>query len=187
METIIDRCRGSRFFTILNIFSISVLLSALILLIDCETASGFNLKATPVYPTTIKLSWQGTCWSQWLGGTVCANSHSIYRNGEHVVEVSGKSFTDKNLDPDTEYCYQVRSFYCPPFSECYSAASNMVCVTISDPPKGTLLWGYYEDREGFFSDVANAIVVQGNRVFVAGSTGTSAGGDAFTVRTYSVK
>jgi hypothetical protein len=52
---------------------------------------------------------------------------------------------------------------------------------------GSLLWGDYYDREGAGNDTANATAVQGNRVFVAGYTSTSAGGRAFTVRAYSAK
>jgi predicted aminopeptidase len=52
---------------------------------------------------------------------------------------------------------------------------------------GSLLWEDYYDREGVARDVANAIAVQGNSVFVAGVTDTGSGGGAFTVRAYSVK
>jgi TolB-like protein len=52
---------------------------------------------------------------------------------------------------------------------------------------GSLLWADYYDREGNGYDVANAIAVKGKSVFVAGTTGTSAGGEAFTVRAYSAK
>jgi TolB-like protein len=52
---------------------------------------------------------------------------------------------------------------------------------------GSLLWGDNFDREGDLDDIANAVAVQGNKVFVAGLTETSAGGAAFTVRAYSAK
>jgi hypothetical protein len=52
---------------------------------------------------------------------------------------------------------------------------------------GSLLWGDYYDREGALIDEAYAIAVQGNRVFVAGTTQTAVGGLAFTVRAYSAK
>jgi TolB-like protein len=46
---------------------------------------------------------------------------------------------------------------------------------------GSLLWGDDYDREGVLYDVAHAIAVKGNRVFVAGMTQTALGGFAFTV------
>jgi TolB-like protein len=52
---------------------------------------------------------------------------------------------------------------------------------------GNLLWADNFDREGALDDIANAVAVQGNEVFVAGLTETSAGGAAFTVRAYSAK
>jgi len=68
-----------------------------------------------------------------------------------------------------------------------SAGGDAFTVRTYSAIDGSILWEDMYDREGAMHDVANAIAVKGNRVFVAGSTGTSAGGDAFTVRTYSVK
>ncbi|HHT9133007.1 MAG TPA: outer membrane protein assembly factor BamB family protein, partial [Candidatus Tripitaka californicus] len=49
---------------------------------------------------------------------------------------------------------------------------------------GTLLWENYYDREGDLNDWANAVAVRGNRMFVAGLTRTTSGGNAFTTRAH---
>jgi len=49
------------------------------------------------------------------------------------------------------------------------------------------VWGDYYDSVGDGLDVATAIAVKGDKVFVTGYTETSPGGYAFTVRAYSAE
>ena len=70
----------------------------------------------------------------------------------------------------------------------YTSAGDLAFTVRAYSAKdGRLLWSDFYDRQGTGTDVANAIAVKGNRVFVAGMTYTSAGGYAFTVRAYSAK
>jgi TolB-like protein len=68
-----------------------------------------------------------------------------------------------------------------------SAGGAAFTVRAYSAKDGSLLWGDNFDREGDLDDIANAVAVQGKKVFVAGLTETSAGGAAFTVRAYSAK
>ena len=68
-----------------------------------------------------------------------------------------------------------------------SAGGAAFTVRAYSAKDGSLFWGDNYDREGDLDDIANVVAVQGNKVFVAGATETSAGGDAFTVRAYSAK
>jgi len=68
-----------------------------------------------------------------------------------------------------------------------SAGGAAFTVRAYSAKDGSLLWGDNFDREGDLDDIANAVAVQGKKVFVAGLTRTSAGGAAFTVRAYSAK
>jgi uncharacterized membrane protein len=63
----------------------------------------------------------------------------------------------------------------------------LIFCSLAYAAPGSLLWGYYYDREGHGDDVAKAVAVKGNRVFVAGYTETSAGGNGFTVGALSAK
>jgi TolB-like protein len=60
-------------------------------------------------------------------------------------------------------------------------------VRAYDAATGGVLWEDHFDREGQGADQADAVAVKGSRVFVAGSSGTVAGGMAFTVRAYNAK
>ena len=92
------------------------------------------------------------------GGSDRANAIAVQGNS---VFVAGRTYTSAG-----RFAFTVRA---------YSAKD------------GRLLWADYYDREGDGNDVANAIAVKGSSIFVAGSTYTSAGGSAFTVRAYSAK
>ncbi len=67
-----------------------------------------------------------------------------------------------------------------------TAGGDAFTVRAYGASNGTLLWGRHYDREGNKNDVAEAVAVSpdGSRVFAAGYTQTTAGGDAFTVRAY---
>ncbi|RMG42161.1 MAG: hypothetical protein D6719_07085 [Candidatus Dadabacteria bacterium] len=52
---------------------------------------------------------------------------------------------------------------------------------------GTLLWEDHYNREGTQADGANALALQGRRLFVVGKSSTTATGDTFTVRSYKAK
>lgn len=49
---------------------------------------------------------------------------------------------------------------------------------------GDLRWQSYYDREGVLDDAATSMAVSGSTVFVAGTTQTTTGGYAFTVRAH---
>jgi TolB-like protein len=68
-----------------------------------------------------------------------------------------------------------------------SAGGAAFTVRAYSTKDGSLLWGDNFDREGDLDDIANAVAVQGKKVFVAGLTRTSAGDAAFTLRAYSTK
>ncbi len=65
-----------------------------------------------------------------------------------------------------------------------TAGGYAFTVRAYDPTSGSLLWADYFDREATGFDEARAVAVDKNGVYVAGSTQTTAGGYAFTVRAY---
>ncbi|MBI5125737.1 MAG: PQQ-binding-like beta-propeller repeat protein [Planctomycetes bacterium] len=69
-----------------------------------------------------------------------------------------------------------------------AASGTAFAVRALDATNGNLLWQDNYDREVGVSlwDVAFRAVAEGNRVFVVGQTGSTAGGSAFAVRTYDV-
>ena len=52
---------------------------------------------------------------------------------------------------------------------------------------GIILWQDFHNVEGELVDGANDIAIKGNKVYVAGSTETAAGGSAMTTRVYRAK
>src|SRR3989338_10386991 len=53
-------------------------------------------------------------------------------------------------------------------------------------PDVNLLWQDVSNREGNLWDSATGVAVKGNRVFVAGVSETTAGGGAYTVKSYQI-
>ncbi|MBI5125739.1 MAG: PQQ-binding-like beta-propeller repeat protein [Planctomycetes bacterium] len=69
-----------------------------------------------------------------------------------------------------------------------TAGSGAFTVKTYDSSNGSLLWDSYYDREGGGWDSASDVVADSNnKVFVAGSTTTVAGGSALTVRAYNTQ
>jgi TolB-like protein len=67
------------------------------------------------------------------------------------------------------------------------AGGFALTVRAYDACTGRLLWQNYYDREGAGWDVAYAVTVEGDKVFVGGTTETTEGGFAFTVRVYDAR
>lgn len=61
-----------------------------------------NLTATAVSTSEINLAWNAI---------TNAHSYNIYRNGQRIATVTENSYTDQNLNHNTEYCYEVAAVY----------------------------------------------------------------------------
>ena len=68
-----------------------------------------------------------------------------------------------------------------------TAGSSAFAVRAYDAKNGALLWESNYDREGEGFDEAGHVVVDGNKVFVSGTTVTATGGNAYTVRAYNAR
>lgn len=65
---------------------------------DCNAPA--NLIAEAIDHSSISLSWTAS---------PSANSYNIYRGSTLLTNVTGTSYTDTGLNPDTQYCYTIRS------------------------------------------------------------------------------
>ena len=74
-----------------------------------------NLEATPINTSSIIITWN-----------VAENalSYNVYRDGKFVINVGNPTYTDKELEYDTKYCYTVTSVN----GNEESNHSEMVCV-----------------------------------------------------------
>ena len=88
---------------------------------DLPVVAPTGLTAEALSHTSIGLSW-----------TAAANamSYNIYRDGELLTNVSATTYTDNNLEAETEYCYSVTSVR----NGNESAESAEVCVTTLEEP-----------------------------------------------------
>ena len=75
-----------------------------------------NLTATAQSTTAIGLSWNS------VSG---ATSYKVYREGTYLIVVTGTTYSDTGLTPDTQYCYKVTAVN----SAGESAKSNEACAT----------------------------------------------------------
>ena len=88
---------------------------------DLPVVAPTGLTAEALSHTTIGLSW-----------TAAANamSYNIYRDGELLTNVTTTTYTDNNLEAETEYCYSVTSVR----NGNESSESSEVCVTTLEEP-----------------------------------------------------
>ena len=75
-----------------------------------------NLTATAQSTTAIGLSWNS------VSG---ATSYKVYREGTYLIVVTGTTYSDTGLTPNTQYCYKVTAVN----SAGESAKSNEACAT----------------------------------------------------------
>ena len=71
---------------------------ALLALSDTELVAP-TLTATAASSSAINLSWTKSS----------SATYTVYRDGTSIATVSGTSYTDTGLNPDTQYCYQVKA------------------------------------------------------------------------------
>ena len=84
------------------------------------------LRAESNQTQVISLTWKASTDDAWVSG------YKIYRDGVYLQEVSGVSYTDTALDPDTLYCYQVAAV---DITGNESPQSIKTCASISTPSK----------------------------------------------------
>lgn len=84
-----------------------------------------NLSGTAVSSSQINLTWSASTDSG-------VKNYNVYRDDSNVAIVSGTSYSDVNLDPNTTYTYKVIA-YKP--TSLYSDASNI--VSVKTQPQGT--------------------------------------------------
>ena len=82
---------------------------------DLPVTAPSNLKAEATSVSEIDLTWDAV---------ENALIYKVYRNGEYVAEVSNPTYTDKDLEYNTEYCYTVSSVR----NETESEKSEEVCA-----------------------------------------------------------
>lgn len=90
---------------------------------DCHAPT--NLVVEALDHSTIELSWTPSS---------SANSYNIYRGGVLLTNTTTSSYTDTDLEPETQYCYTVRSM-------CYSGESGSSvqdCATTLEAPEPCL-------------------------------------------------
>ena len=90
---------------------------------DCHAPT--NLAVEAVDHSTIELSWTPSS---------SANSYNIYRGGTLLTNTTTSSYTDTDLEPETQYCYTVRSM-------CHSGESGSAvqdCATTLEAPEPCL-------------------------------------------------
>ncbi len=63
-----------------------------------------NLVANAISSFQIDLTWNASSDDNYVAG------YKIYRNGAFLIRSSDTSFSDTNLNPETDYCYAVRAF-----------------------------------------------------------------------------
>ena len=78
-----------------------------------------ELEAEAIDAYSISLSWEDMS---------CADSYKVYRDGSFLESVDDNKYVDTDLDPDTEYCYTVKSVC----GEELSKNSEEVCVETLD-------------------------------------------------------
>ena len=88
--------------------------NALLSVVDLPLSAP-TLTATATSPSTINLS-----WTQSPGAT----SYTVYKNGSQITSVTTLSYSDTGLNPETQYCYQVKAV-----KGAESATSTQVCAT----------------------------------------------------------
>lgn len=63
-----------------------------------------SVRALAYSPDTVELS-----WSRVVGNATCATAYEVYRDGTLIATVDALSLMEYELEPDTEYRYDVRS------------------------------------------------------------------------------
>ena len=71
---------------------------ALLALSDTELVAP-TLTATAASSSSINLSWTKSS----------SATYTVYKNGSPIATISGTTYTDTGLNPDTQYCYQVKA------------------------------------------------------------------------------
>ncbi len=106
-------------YTLRSILS-PILIGALFLILSSGCSNIFspdrprNVDATALSQHTIQVTW--TCddeeyydlWGNQHGDAV---SYSVYRDGSLVADVGDLDYLDRNLSPDTLYCYRITSYW----------------------------------------------------------------------------
>ena len=80
----------------------------------CIAPEGLEVEVEDAYTITLT-------WEEQSG----AKSYKVYRDGSFLADTDDAEFTDTDLDPDTEYCYTVRSVC----EDGKSKDSEEVCAT----------------------------------------------------------
>ena len=93
---------------------------ALLALSDTELVAP-TLTATAASSSAINLSWTKSS----------SATYTVYRDGTSIATVSGTSYTDTGLNPDTQYCYQVKAV-----KGSESKTSDEVCATTYEEGAG---------------------------------------------------
>ncbi len=72
----------------------------LVITVDLTLSAPQDLVATTESASSISLSWNPVA---------VATSYNVYRDSELVANVTGTTYTDQGLNPETRYCYKVTS------------------------------------------------------------------------------
>lgn len=106
-------------FSIFNYVTDNIWSESFSITVSNECNAPTNLKITSVSENSINLSWEKSS---------TANKYEVYRNESKLTTTLGNSYIDRNLEPNTEYCYTVKSICNIGTSE----DSNEACATTHD-------------------------------------------------------
>ena len=137
-----------------------------------------NLRATPLDPNRISLSWTAST------DNVAVSGYRVLRGGTQVGTVTGTGYTDGSLTPSTSYAYQVLAYDAAGNTSAAASASATTPTPDATPPsaptnltgtvakgkKVTLAWNASTDNVG----------VAGYRVFQNGQLVGTVTGTTFT-------
>jgi hypothetical protein len=84
---------------------------------ECQAPS--NLTANALTYNSVELSWEGS---------KIAKEYEVYRDNEKIATVNTTSYSDLQLENDTQYCYTVKSVCSLGISE----PSDEACITTSN-------------------------------------------------------
>ena len=132
-----------------------------------------SLAASATVAGRIDLAWQDNATSE-TGWEVHRSSDGATGTFSQIGTLLGnnQSYTDVNVDPQTTYCYRVRSFRLTGSKRHLAAYSNTACATSLGPPPAVasvtatpagssvvdLLWQYQSDQESGFRIERSATV-----------------------------
>ena len=174
-----------------------------------ETAAGGNAFAVRAYDATSgKLLWDdnynregGNLWD--VAYRAVAKDNRVFVVGQTMTAAGGSAFTVRTYDAKNgellwEDNYDREGSLWDGASDVVVKGDNVfvvgstqtaaggwgLTVRAYNAKDGKLLWQDNYDREGALTDTAYGVAVKGDRLFVTGTSETTAGGGAFAIRTY---